>query len=98
MNAQYQDNEKAPTKRGIWAFPFPYVELFFVGHRLDKGCKPKRLWYNGKFYCHFHPVNHECVGQYDWYEWANLREFAKLCEKHAGASKYYDDLEIFIPM
>jgi hypothetical protein len=154
MNAQYQNNEKAPTRRGIWAFPFPYVELYFVEHtntrllpmkfnrnkqiknkmvelkrvltedeemeihdavnkcieenieEYEKKCKtirnklnkPKKFWYKGRFYCHFHPATHVCVGEFTWYEWDNMREFAKVVDKYTGSSRWYDDLEIFIPM
>jgi hypothetical protein len=30
INRQYQDNARAPAKRGIWAFPFPFFEPFYV--------------------------------------------------------------------
>lgn len=32
VNAQYQKkNDKAPVKRGVWAFPYPLFDYFFVG-------------------------------------------------------------------
>lgn len=49
INAQKQTHtghQAAPTKRGMWAFPYPYFEWFFASHVLNKGL-PKRLdWRN----------------------------------------------------
>jgi hypothetical protein len=152
MNAQYQSNDKAPVRRGIWVFPYPFSELYFtchtndrllptrfhIGKMLKKKIKelgreltedeedevyrevreykeeheeeyqekqrtikkvlnrPKKMWYKGKFYCHFHPVTYQ--PDWDWFEWDNVREYAKVAEKWAAYEGYYDLLEVFIPM
>jgi hypothetical protein len=31
MGGQYQDNKRAPEKVGVWAFPFPVFDWFYVG-------------------------------------------------------------------
>jgi hypothetical protein len=33
LDAKYQDNDRAPERRGVWAFPYPIFEWFFVGSK-----------------------------------------------------------------
>lgn len=37
-----QDNERAPERHGIWAFPWPYFDVFFTHHRYRE-LLPRRL-------------------------------------------------------
>jgi hypothetical protein len=44
VNAQTQKNKKAPVKRGVWAFPYPVFDYFFVSasYSISTTCAPKK--------------------------------------------------------
>lgn len=39
MAGQYQDNKRAPETKGIWAFPFPVFDWFYVGSSYSSPAK-----------------------------------------------------------
>lgn len=46
-NAQYQKHSEgntAPVRRGIWAFPWPLMDYFFVAHQANKFKKKSDEW------------------------------------------------------
>ena len=53
LDAKYQTNERAPEKRGIWAFPYPLFDYFFVGGKfsspsIHRPKKPKMVTLDDK--------------------------------------------------
>jgi len=46
VSSQYQSNTKAPERRGIWAFPWPVFDYFFVSGSFSDPSRrmPKNTW------------------------------------------------------
>lgn len=86
-----EDNEKAknswhrpPARRGCYAFPWPYIEMFLVGWKLWKYDEetqkstrikeflhPRKFNYSGKVWTHFFIIDPEVIyyrKRHSWYE------------------------------
>lgn len=104
-----QDNGKAPERKGLWAFIWPYFDWFFVsGHFSHKNGRKKdpnqwrkrEFWYRGPIYT---PINLNKVGfgaslvesalGFPWWLTDTTTLYESMCKVYAYDLKQLKNLE-----
>jgi len=72
-----------PTRKGIWAWPYPVWDTYYVAHNERFGKARTVFWLDGPFYSRLTP-HRDLIGfggQGDWWRWEDPHAWVKIANR-----------------